>query len=90
MLKLRSIGIDDYSVLEDRQRIGRNRLAEERLPPFWLWAVTIHLAGRALDRLGSGLQLGQSRVQGGVEKLEGPDHARAADSGLRGDERQGL
>jgi len=45
MLKLRTIGIRDYSVLEGRQRIGRIRLAEERIPPVWLWAVTIHLPG---------------------------------------------
>jgi hypothetical protein len=45
MLKLRSIGINDYRVLEAGQRIGRIRLAEERIPPVWLWAVTIHLPG---------------------------------------------
>ena len=45
MLKLRSIGIHDYSVLDDRQRIGRIRLADERMPPVWLWNVTIHLTG---------------------------------------------
>ena len=43
MLKLRSLGINDYSVLEARQRIGRIRLADERMPPVWLWNVTIHL-----------------------------------------------
>ena len=26
-------------MLEGRQRIGRIRSAEERLPPVWLWAV---------------------------------------------------
>jgi hypothetical protein len=31
-LKLRSIGIRDYSVLEGEQRIGRIRFAEERIP----------------------------------------------------------
>ena len=36
MLKLRSIGIRDYSVLEGKQRIGRIRFAGERLPPIWL------------------------------------------------------
>ena len=41
MLKLRSIGIDDYRVLDAGQRIGRIRLADERLPPRWLWNVTI-------------------------------------------------
>jgi hypothetical protein len=45
MLKLRSLGLNDYSVLERQQRIGRIRFAEERLPPRWLWAVTIHLPG---------------------------------------------
>ena len=32
MLKLRSIGIRDYSALEGEQRIGRIRFAEERIP----------------------------------------------------------
>jgi len=45
MLKLRSIGIDDYRVLDAGQRIGRIRLADERMPPVWLWNVTIHLTG---------------------------------------------
>ena len=45
MLKLRSLGINDYSVLEGRQRIGRIRLADERMPPVWLWNVTVHLTG---------------------------------------------
>jgi hypothetical protein len=40
MLKLRPIGINDYSVLEGGQRIGRIRL-----PGVWLWNVTIHLGG---------------------------------------------
>jgi hypothetical protein len=34
MLKLRSIGIRDYSVLEGEQRIGRIRFARERIPEF--------------------------------------------------------
>ena len=45
MLKLRSIGISDYSVLEGEQRIGRIRFADERMPGVWLWNVTIHLTG---------------------------------------------
>ena len=45
MLKLRSIGINDYSVLEGRQRIGRIRFVIERMPGVWLWNVTIHLTG---------------------------------------------
>ena len=45
MLKLRLIGIRDYSVLEDGQRIGRIRFATEHMPCVWLWSVTIHLGG---------------------------------------------
>jgi len=45
MLKLRSIGLSDYAVLERGQRIGRIRLATERMPCVWLWSVTIHLTG---------------------------------------------
>jgi hypothetical protein len=45
MLKLRTIGIRDYSVLEGQERIGRIRFADERLPPIWLWNVVIHFPG---------------------------------------------
>jgi hypothetical protein len=45
MLKLRSIGLSDFAVLEGRQRIGRIRLATERMPCVWLWSVTVHLSG---------------------------------------------
>jgi hypothetical protein len=45
MLKLRSIGLSDYSVLEGRQRIGRIHLATERMPCVWLWNVTVQLTG---------------------------------------------
>ena len=53
MLKLRSIGLSDFAVLEGRQRIGRIRLATERVPCLWLWSVTVHLPG--------GLPLGSSK-----------------------------
>jgi hypothetical protein len=45
MLKLRMIGLSDHAVLESGQRIGRIRLATERMPCVWLWSVTIHLTG---------------------------------------------
>ena len=44
-LKLRLIGLSDYAVLEGRQRIGRIRLATERMPGVWLWNVQVHLTG---------------------------------------------
>ena len=45
MLKLRSIGLSDFAVLEGKQRIGRIRLATERMPCVWLWSITVHLSG---------------------------------------------
>jgi hypothetical protein len=48
MLKLRLIGIDDYSVYEDKQRIGRIRFAGERMPGVWLWKV-VTLPGTDLE-----------------------------------------
>ena len=32
-------------MFEDKQRIGRIRLAGERQPPIWLWIVNVHLTG---------------------------------------------
>ena len=45
MLKLRSIGLSDYSVLKASSAVVRIRLATERMPCRWLWNVTIHLTG---------------------------------------------
>ena len=45
LLRLRSIDIRDYRVLEGRQRIGRIRFASESTPGIWLWNVTINLPG---------------------------------------------
>ena len=53
MLKLRSIGLSDDSVLEGEQRIGWIRFAEERLPPIWLWNVVVHLT--------AGLRMGSAK-----------------------------
>jgi hypothetical protein len=44
LLKLRAIGLGDFAVIEGRQRIGRIRLATERMPCRWLWSVTVHLS----------------------------------------------
>ena len=53
MLKLRTIGIRDYSVLEGHQRIGGIRFAGERMPPIWLWNVVVHLT--------AGLRMGSAK-----------------------------
>ena len=45
MLKLRSIDLSDLAVFDGKQRIGRIRLATERIPCVWRWSVTIHLGG---------------------------------------------
>jgi hypothetical protein len=53
MLKLRTTGLSDYSVLEGGQRSGRIRLATERMPCVWLWSISVHLTG--------GLPVGSSK-----------------------------
>ena len=53
MLKLRSIGIGDYSVLDGEQRIGRIRFSDERLPGIWLWNIVVHLT--------AGLRMGSAK-----------------------------
>jgi hypothetical protein len=69
MLKLRTIGIRDYRVLEGRQRIGRIRFADERMPGVWPWNITIHLPGGL--PMGSARDLdGQGGVQGSPEALK--------------------
>ena len=45
MLKLRSIGINDYSRVRRRTAYRSIRLAAERMPSRWLWSVTVHLTG---------------------------------------------
>jgi hypothetical protein len=45
MLALRLIAPNDYIVLEDRQPIGRIRLARERTPAIWVWHVTVTIPG---------------------------------------------
>jgi len=44
-LKLRPIGIRDYSVREGEQCIGRIRFAAERNPGIRIWHVQVHLTG---------------------------------------------
>ncbi|WP_453942764.1 hypothetical protein [Bradyrhizobium ottawaense] len=39
------IAVNDYSVLEDGQPIGRIRFAKERSPGIWLWNVTVPIPG---------------------------------------------
>ena len=45
MLTLRLIGVRDYSIHEDGQRIGRIRFASERSPGVWLWHIQVHIPG---------------------------------------------
>ncbi len=45
MLTMRLIEPNDYTVHEDRQNIGRIRLARERTPSIWLWIVTVTIPG---------------------------------------------
>jgi hypothetical protein len=89
MLKLRTIGIRDYSVLEGRQRIGRIRFADERIPGVWLWNVVVHLTGGLPMGSAQDLRDRQGGVQDSVDSLEGPDRAGGSRGGLPGHEHPG-
>ena len=58
MLTMRMIGVNDYTVHEDGQLIGRIRYASERTPGKWLWNVTVTIPGppfgdaKTLDQAG--------------------------------------
>ena len=45
MLTMRLIGVNDYTVHEDGQCIGRIRYASERVPGKWLWNATVTIPG---------------------------------------------
>ena len=44
-LKVRMIGLDDYTIHEDRQLIGRIRYTSEPSPGVWLWTCVVTLPG---------------------------------------------
>jgi hypothetical protein len=52
-LTLRMIGLDDYSVREDRQLVGRIRYASELSPGLWLWTCIVTLPGAPSGEAGS-------------------------------------
>ena len=82
MLKLRRIGLNDYNVIENDQRIGQIRYAVDRTPHVWIWYVQIHLTG--------GLPMGTSRTfeaakhefRGAWSNSEASDTAREAGRSL--------
>ena len=78
MLKLRRIGIDDYTVLEGEQRIGRIRLAGERTPPIWLWTINIHLTCGLLMGSSQDLETAKAEFAGAWSQLK----ARTPPEGL--------
>ena len=86
MLKLRLIGIRDYSVLEDGQRIGRIRFAGERQPGGLALECRRSSDRPPADWLIEGPRHRQGRLQDGLGRAEGPDHARGSRGSLPGHE----
>ena len=87
MLKLRSIGVRDYSVLEGEQSVGRIRFAGERMPPIWLWNVVVHLTVGL--RMGSAKDLDTAKAEFKAAWEALKHHAFAAGGGLKGNEHSG-
>jgi len=90
MLKLRSIDLSDYAVLDGEQRIGRIRFADARMPGDWLWNVTVPLRRTAAHGFIPGPRHGQGGLQGGLGSSEGQDDTGAARGGRQGNEHPGL
>ena len=44
-LALRSIGSNDFAVIDDGDRVGRIRLAAERRGEVWMWNVGLNIPG---------------------------------------------
>jgi hypothetical protein len=70
MLKLRPIGLSDYSVLESGQRIGRIRLATERMPRVWLWSINVHLPGELPKSSSKDLDTAKAEFKAAWEALK--------------------
>jgi hypothetical protein len=60
-LLLRTIGQNDYSVLEGTQHIGRIRYAKERTPGVWIWNVQVHIP--TLLPMGTAKSLDQAKAE---------------------------
>jgi hypothetical protein len=86
MLKLRSIGISDYSVLEAKQRIGRIPLRHRAHAGRLVVGRHRPPECRPPDGLSQRPRHGQGGVQGGLGSSEGRDHAGAARGGLQSHE----
>ena len=79
-LALRPVAPNDYIVLEDRQPIGRIRLARERSPPIWLWTVTVTIPG---PPFGDAKSIHDAKaLQGGVAGVQGQGRSRGTGEGL--------
>ena len=85
MLKLRSIDLSDFAVFEGKQRIGRIRLATERMPCVWRWSVTIHLTGDLPMGSAKDLDTAKAEFKAGWEALKArtsPENLAAADKAM--------
>jgi len=86
MLKFAQSDLDDFWVLEGRQRIGRIHLATERMPCVWIWNVTINLPGDLPMGSATNLETAKAQFQAGMAGVQGEARARQAGEGIRCDE----
>ena len=92
-LRLRSIGQNDYSVLEGDQLIGRIRYASERTPRVWLWHVQVHLTGGLPMGTARDLETAKSEFKAGWTRLKSrttPEQLEAAYRARTSEERTAL
>jgi hypothetical protein len=78
-LTVRKIGLDDYTVHERGQMVGRIRYASERSPGLWLWTCIVTLPGPPLGAAGT---FDERPLQGSMGELQGEASARRRDEGI--------
>ena len=76
-------------MLEGRQRIGRIRLATERMPCLWLWNVTIHLTGGLPMGSAKDIDTAKAELRAAWEALKARTTPEQLAAGLPGNEHPG-
>jgi hypothetical protein len=73
-------------VLEGRQRIGRIRLATERMPCVWIWNVSVHLTGGLPMGTAKDLDTAKAEFKAGWEALKARTPPEQLAAAYRADE----
>ena len=71
-LALRSIGSNDYAVIDDGDRVGRIRLAAERRGELWMW-IGLNIPGGVPSGTAASLEDAKTAFREFLDKVQGGD-----------------